>query len=316
MRATLATILSTLAGLVLVAASIRYIHPLWVTAIIDSLMTYATATAALVALIAYGLARRPANLVLAALGIGLAAHSVVMLQAFAISPTAAERMGEAKLRVLSFNMLYTNVENATVITNRILSSNADVAVILEGAPMFMQLSRLDKAYPYRMGCGAMTPTCDLIVFSRLPFRDAQVSHLSDLRPDRFMSATVAVDGLPVRVVAAHLSKPYFDDYHEKELLTLRTLIGKDRGPLVLAGDFNSATIAPDMQAMLSALELNTASPEPPTWPTALAEHGFGIAIDHLYSRLPLVPLSVKRLEDPFGSNHYGLFGNYAIRQTD
>lgn len=314
MRATLATILATFACLVLLAASLRYIHPHWATAIIDSLMTYATATAAVVALLAYALARRPVFLGIAAAGIGLAVHSVVLLEAHATVPMPIEHAIEPDLRILSFNMLYTNVENATRIADRILSSKADIAVVLEGGPMFMQLTRLSSLYPYRIGCGAMTPTCDLIVFSRTPLRDPQVSNLSDIRLDRFMSATITRAGMPIRVVAAHLSKPYFDTYHTAELTTLRSVIGNDRGPMILAGDFNSATIAPDMLDMLRGLDLNTASPEPPTWPVALAKHGLGIAIDHIYSRLPLVPLSVERLEDPFGSNHYGLFGTYIIRR--
>ena len=100
----------------------------------------------------------------------------------------------------------------------------------------------------------------------------------------------------------------------KELDRLSAFMRNTTEPLVLSGDFNSGTIAPDMQKMLRHLRLRTAPREPATWPVQLVDTGLGVAIDHIYSRPPLVPLSVRRLDRDYGSNHYGLIADFAFRK--
>ncbi|MET0359896.1 MAG: endonuclease/exonuclease/phosphatase family protein [Pararhizobium sp.] len=314
MRKTLALVLDTLAALGLVLCALRYLGTLWPLLLLNSMQAHAAFAIAVAMLASFAVTRSRTSLLLLILSLTLAGHAVLMKREFAIEATDADRAAGSRLRILSFNMLAENLEGATDVADMLMASDADVAVVLEAAPLFMQLQRLQAAYPYRLGCGERTPTCDLVMFSKHPMSDVSVGDLSDLRKDRVMSARIAAPGGSFRMVAAHLSKPFFDNYHMKELDRLAAFMRNTREPLVLSGDFNSGTIAPDMQRMLRHLRLRTVPREPATWPVSLAETGLGVAIDHIYSRPPLVPLSVTRLDRDYGSNHYGLVADFAVRK--
>ncbi|TCQ28098.1 endonuclease/exonuclease/phosphatase family protein [Rhizobium sp. PP-CC-3G-465] len=313
MRKTLATVLNTLAGLGLVLCALRYLGTVWPLLLLNSMQTHAAFAIAMVMLASFVVTRSRTSLLFLVMSLALAGHSVLMKREFAIDATAADLAAGSSLRIISFNMLSENLEGATDVADMLMASNADVAVVLEGAPLFMQLQRLEAAYPYRLGCGERTPTCDLLMFSKHPMVDVSIGDLSDLRKDRVMSARISAPAGSFRMVAAHLSKPFFDNYHMKELDRLSAFMRNTTEPLILSGDFNSGTIAPDMQNMLRHLRLRTVPREPATWPVQLADTGFGVAIDHIYSRPPLVPLSVKRLDRDYGSNHYGLVADFAFR---
>lgn len=315
MRKTIAIILNTLASVALILCALRYVVTLWPLLLLNSMQTHVTL------LVAFGLALcllvtgSRVSAVLLVIALALAGHSLVMKREFAIEPTEADRASGRALRLVSFNMLAENLTGAKDVADMLAASDADVAIILEGAPLFMQLQRIAATFPYRIGCGQGTPTCDLLLFSRLPLEDISIGDLSDLRMHRVMSARVRLAGGPVRVVAAHLSKPFFDEYHIKELKRLKAFLANTTEPVVLAGDFNSATIAPDMQDMVRQLSLRTVLNEPATWPVELAETGLGVPIDHIFSRPPLVPLSVRRLDRDYGSNHFGLVADFALRKS-
>ncbi|KQS72864.1 hypothetical protein ASG39_03810 [Rhizobium sp. Leaf371] len=313
MRKTLGIVLNTLAIIGLVLCALRYVETLWPLLLLNSMQTHVAVAIALAMLASFLLCRSRLSLLLLVAALGLAGHGVLMKREFAIEATAADGALGPSLRIVSFNMLGDNMEGATAIADMVMASEADVVVILEGEPLFMQMQRLVAVYPYRIGCGEHTPTCDLLMFSKHPLMDISVGDLSDLRKDRVMSARIAVPGGTFRMVAAHLSKPFFDNYHMKELAHLTAFMRNTTEPVILAGDFNSGTIAPDMQRMLRVLRLRTVPREPATWPVQLADTGLGVAIDHIYSRPPLVPLSVKRLDRDYGSNHDGLVAEFAFR---
>lgn len=314
MRKTLAIILNTLAALGLGLCALRYIGTVWPLLLLNSMQTHAAMAIAIAMLASFVITRSRTSALFLVASLALAGHSVLMKREFAIEATDADIAAGPSLRIISFNMLSENLEGATDVADMLLASKADVAVILEGAPMFMQLKRIEAAYPYRLGCGERTPTCDLLMFSKHPVTDVSIGDLSDLRKDRVISARIAAPAGAFRMVAAHLSKPFFDNYHMKELDRLAAFMRNTTEPLVLSGDFNSGTIAPDMQRMLRLLHLRTVPREPATWPVQLVESGLGVAIDHIYSRPPLVPLSVKRLDRDYGSNHYGLIADFAFRK--
>jgi endonuclease/exonuclease/phosphatase (EEP) superfamily protein YafD len=119
-----------------------------------------------------------------------------------------------------------------------------------------------------------------------------------------------MDGQHVNFASAHLSKPYFDEFHADELQILYHILQLTKGPLLLAGDFNAAVIAPDMQHFLSETGLRHVFPEPPTWPIEAGP--LGISIDHVFARAPLRLKSVRRIKDAMGSNHYGLISEFVV----
>ncbi|MCX8996588.1 endonuclease/exonuclease/phosphatase family protein [Rhizobiaceae bacterium BDR2-2] len=243
-------------------------------------------------------------------GIAMTAHLPVRSHALGDMATAQQAAGKPSLRVLSFNVLAENLENGPAIADEILGSNADVAIVLEARQLASQFARMASAYPYRLGCGLETTGCDLVVLSRHPFVEHTVGNLSDLRSERYMHAVIEKDGERINVAAAHLSKPYFDDYHTVELWRLWRRMARMEGPIVLAGDFNAASIAPDMMWFLRSAGLRKAPYEPATWPTPLGP--LGIAIDHIYARAPMRLTALDRIADNHGSNHFGLIADLVI----
>jgi endonuclease/exonuclease/phosphatase (EEP) superfamily protein YafD len=181
---------------------------------------------------------------------------------------------------------------------------------MEAVPLFPQLPRLTQIYPYRIGCDTIE-VCDTLVLSKRPFTHYEIHDLGNLWKRRLVSASIDFDGTSVDFLFAHLTKPYFDDFQIEELADLKTIMQAHTGPLVVTGDFNSAILAPSIQQLLRGTGLNTAFPEPTTWPVAAGP--FGISIDHIFARPPLLIRSTSRLEDSFGSNHYGLVSDF-VRQ--
>lgn len=315
MRKTLVIIINMLAAQAIFLCALHYVTEFFVLAFVNSLATHILIAVAIMLAVALVIQRQAVSLVLLVISLALAGHTILIKRAHAISPTAQEAQARPALRVMSFNMLSENLKNSARIARMISQSGVDIAIIPEGSPLIFHLPEIEKTYPYRFGCGAVTPTCDLLVFSRLPLKNVAAGNLSELRRDRMMQAVVDVEGVPVRVVAVHVSKPYFDDYHRNELYALKAILGNDPGPMIIAGDFNSGSIAPDMQRLLTQMNLRTApGGEPGTWPVQIAPYGLGIAIDHIYSRPPLVPQRVERLPEDYGSNHYGLIADFVLRK--
>lgn len=312
-KTSISAIVNAAAVVLLAAGSARYLGPSWPFAILSSLQIYLASVVALTLVLNIAVSRSRASLLLMLPALALAGHALIMMAEFAISPTADELARGPQFRVMSFNMLSTNIGSGHAVAQAIRASGVDVAVILEGGELRAELPNLDRVYPFRIGCGQQTLTCDSLIFSKYPLSNIEVADLSDLRRDRYLAATVASPAGRFRVVSAHLSKPYFDEFQMVELRKLQALVHKEKGPVIVAGDFNSATISPPVQQVIRYLKLRTAPVEPGTWPVPGANTGLGIPIDHLYSRLPLVPLKVERMSDAYGSNHFGLIADFAFR---
>lgn len=302
------SVLSTLAVGILAA---RYAVHLWILAFFESLQTHFSLVAIALALIALIFKRHWYAALILAAGIALCVHSVVMLREFAAPAIVETPSAQAKrYKLLSFNIENDNFENGARIADFILASQADVVEIFEAEPILSQMDRITQLYPYRIGCGAMTPDCDSLLLSKRPFRTQEIRSIGGLWNNRFILANIDMDGQPVNFVTTHLSKPYFDDFHENELDLLARRVNGMSDPLILAGDFNASVIAPDMREFLAATGLRHVFPESATWP--IEAGALGIAIDHVFARAPLRLISVKQIPDAMGSNHFGLMTEFDV----
>ncbi len=309
MRQTIYCVLCVLATLLLVTLAARYVFDLWLLAFFESLQTHFSFFGIALALLALLFRRHWYAVLLVVFGIGLAVHSVLMLREYAASPVTAT--GTAKsFKLLSFNIENSNFENGARIADFILGSNADVVEIFEAEPIKAELQRIGDTYPYRIGCGVMTTNCDSLLLSKRPFQAQEVRSLGSLWANRFILATIDMGGQPVAFASAHLSKPYFDEFHAGELSILGPILKDVQWPLVLAGDFNASVIAPDMRDFLKDAGLSHAFPEPATWPVMAG--AYGIAIDHVFARAPLQLISVRQIPDAMGSNHFGLMIEFNV----
>ncbi|MGG6898203.1 MULTISPECIES: endonuclease/exonuclease/phosphatase family protein [Rhizobium] len=311
MRHTVYCVLCVLATLALGILAARYVTDSWLLAFFESLQTHISLFAIILALTAFFFKRHWYAILLTAAGTVLLVHSVLMLQEHAASSfvASAEASG-GHFKLLSFNIEDSNFENGARIADLIVASKADVVEIFEAGPVFSAMDRITKIYPYRIGCGEMTTDCDSLLLSKRPFRTRLMRSLDSLWDNRFILATIDMDGQPVNFASIHLSKPYFDEFHQIELGLLASILNDAKEPLILAGDFNASVIAPDMRDFLAATALRHAFPEPATWPVAAGP--YGISIDHVFARAPLRLISVKQIRDAMGSNHFGLMAEFSV----
>lgn len=311
MRHTVYCVLCVLATLAIGILSARYVADSWLLAFFESLQTHISLFAIALSLVAFAVKRHWYALLLIAGGVVLLLHSVLMLQEYGTSSlVASAEAGGGRFRLLSFNIEDSNFENGARIADFIIGSKADVVEIFEAGPVFSQMDRITKTYPYRVGCGVMTTDCDSLLLSKRPFQSQLMRSLGSLWDNRFILVTIDMDGQPVNFASAHLSKPYFDAFHQIELGLLAPILNDVKGPLILAGDFNASVIAPDMRDFLAATSLRHAFPEPATWP--IAAGAYGISIDHVFARAPLRLISVKQIPDAMGSNHFGLMTEFSV----
>ena len=311
MRDGIYWIICTCTALVIGTLSLRYVTGFWLLALIFSLHLHVALAAMSGAALALLVRRGRTAMILMLASTGLLAHGIWMKYEVVPTRTVASEQ-DIPFRILSFNLLASNLENGDRIAEMLVASGADAAVLMEATPIRRHLAEISSTYPYRIGCGDVSPHCDLVVLSRHPIRTARYESLSDLRADRFVLAELDVGGQSLHLAGVHLTKPYYDDYHWLELRDLNRHIEGLGDRLVLAGDFNADSLALDMRYFLRRNGMTAAGWEPATWPVRAGR--FGIAIDHIYRRKGLIPLGVWRLPDNLGSNHFGLVADFAIPQ--
>ncbi|EJT04351.1 endonuclease/exonuclease/phosphatase family protein [Rhizobium sp. CCGE 510] len=308
MRDTIFCVFSVLTTLVLAIVSLRYVSNFYLLSLFYSFQIHLAVAAAAGSIAALLVKRHWYALLTLAVSAVLAVHGVVMTREF-VEPAIAESR-PALFKLMSFNIENDNFANGAAIADMAIASGADVVSILEAEPLLSALPRLLKAYPYYVGCGVGMQECDTLVLSKRPLIEPRIRNLGLLWRNRLTISTIDFDGTKVNFLAAHLTKPYYDEFHGLEIEDLAEIIPSLPGPLVLAGDFNTSILAPDVQYLMRSQGLGTVSLEPATWP--IAAGAFGIPIDHVFSRAPLRLKSVRRIEDSFGSNHFGLMAEFAI----
>ncbi|WP_028748894.1 endonuclease/exonuclease/phosphatase family protein [Rhizobium mesoamericanum] len=308
MKDTLYCIGSVLLSLLLALVALRYITHVWLLAFVYSFQIHFALAAIVGCLMLLLLKRHWYAYTLLTIAVVLLGHGMIMLREFAAAPSDAET--PPLFRLMTFNIEHENFANADRIADFIIASNADIVNILEAAPLRPQIARLAAAFPYFIGCGAETDECDTLVLSKRPFTDKKVKSLGELWRNRLTRSAIDFDGVTINFLAAHLAKPYFDDFQTDELVDLKSAASAIDGPLVLAGDFNSAIVDPRIQRFMRGTGFQSVFPEPASWP--IKAHSFGISIDHVLARPPLRLKSVKRIQDNFGSNHFGLMAEFTI----
>lgn len=310
MKTRLTCIFSVLLTLFLFAGSLRYVRDHWLFSFTYSFQLHIGIVGALAAIVLFVALRSRYLLFLFVWAIAITAHAAVLRYEF-VAPVG-EKVAGQPFKLISFNVLGENYRNGKSIAEFLSNSDADVIYVMEGRPLAPYLARIAKTYPYRMGCRVDTETCDLLVFSKYPLEGAKFVTLSDLRRDRMAVAKVTVHDTTINLVALHVTKPYYDDYHEEELYSASRIIRALKGPLIVGGDFNSSSIAPDMRHFQQVNNLRISNFEPATWPIEAGK--FGIPIDHIYARAPATMTSLNRLPDAMGSNHFGLEAEFIIQK--
>jgi endonuclease/exonuclease/phosphatase (EEP) superfamily protein YafD len=175
--------------------------------------------------------------VLAAAGLGV---SVVPLLPYAVGEpvtSAAAATPERTFRLVSFNVWFRNPDMARL-AEYLEKSQADVVVLLElTEPQANRLLPLLPTYPhYHMDTSRMGAA----VFTKWPLLSAESVPLSE---GGAVAERIMIDwrGTPVSVLGVHLNWPLGarnSKYRNQELAAVVALGKAQRGPLLVAGDFN------------------------------------------------------------------------------
>lgn len=215
---------------------------------------------------------------------------------------------QAEMTFLNYNVLSGNRTPSQVV-DFIVATAPDVALIMETPGVVEHIPQIEAALPYRLGCERVA-TCDISLFSRHPIENGKVLEIPPFRRSRLVVAPMTIEGVDLTVVGIHLSKPYFDEASLQELGYLRYALAQIEGPVVLAGDFNSALWAAPIAWLGRAQNLVPGPTYPATWPVELGP--LGVPIDNIFTRGDARILDVSAGADSYGSNHRYLLARIGL----
>lgn len=208
---------------------------------------------------------------------------------------------------------YVRNQDTTRIAASIKRADADIVVLVELARTpGQQIDTVLADYPYRylspVGHGSGGPSRSVIA-SRWPVVGAPD------RPDELDAITAVVQTPlgPLNVVGAHLTRPWPYQFQWSQIIQTMNLtdVVKDlRGPVIVAGDFNSVSSARIGKQVQSDIGLIAAPGWPGTWPSALPP-AFGFTIDQVY-RSPDLALLDRRLATRNGSDHRAVITRFTL----
>lgn len=212
--------------------------------------------------------------------------------------------------VLWFNLYAKNPTPPNRLADEILSSDADVVVLGEAAPILPALDQLLDTYPHQLGCevGAI---CSTLVLSRLAFVPQSAEMITTARPGRMAAFGITLpDGGSLNMLAVHLPKPWFYGFYDIDLWHLIDRSRSTTGPLVVLGDFNAAPWSRSMARLLRETGLDVSRGTPATWPAVVGP--LGVPIDHVLYRNGVSLVLLTPWSAAPGSNHQGLLAAIAI----
>ncbi len=309
----LAWIAIALMGLLAVTQAIGY-GTSRIVAIPQSLTPHALAPALPIALAALAAGNFALAVTAAAIATAMVALTTPMLRQRATTPIVATA---PRLRIAHSNLLYTNERESPAGLRTLLDTDADILVLNEFTLVHEeQLSAVVAGhdYPHRIGRAEYGPH-GIGVWSRHPLTDTVVLP-SDTRLG--LLTTVDVDGLPVRLLAAHPPPPIERDGLRDwldGLAHIEEVAGPPSGRTIIIGDFNASRWHPPFRRLLnigwrSAHEM-VGQRFGGTWPTDRWYLPAFVRLDHVLLG-DLVAAETVRDLDIAGSDHRGVVVSLAL----
>lgn len=216
-------------------------------------------------------------------------------------PARAKPADAARLTIYSANLWAPN-EDVEAMARSIREADADVLVLVEfGAAPAGAMERLLGGYPHRVASApdhGARGVSQAVIASRLPLEPIArgVQPMAAARVDSPLG--------PVTVAAAHLTRPwpFFVQWEQiRQVGDLGEWAGRQEGPLVVAGDFNSVSSARIGRQTQADLGVTAAPGWPGTWPS-FAPAPFRMTIDQVYVSRDLT-VTRRRLGRANGSDH-------------
>ncbi|MFQ5430782.1 MAG: endonuclease/exonuclease/phosphatase family protein [Phycisphaerae bacterium] len=258
----------------------------WMAFLIRALIAYAGWLLLLVAGVAA--LRRARRLLAATVPVLLFALGPTLWQ---YRPKTPPTLRGAPLTVMSVNLLVMN-ENTGPIIEEIRAARPDVLLLQEYTHHWHEAIReaVGENYPF-MSFVAREDSFGAAIYSRLPFREEPRWDLALGETDvPEMRAVLAAGDRSIAVYNIHLlpaKNIRYTTATRRQFADLANLLGEERLPLILAGDFNFTERCPQA-AVLRAGGLNEAHElggrgPGATWPViSFFRYLPGIRIDHIY----------------------------------
>jgi endonuclease/exonuclease/phosphatase (EEP) superfamily protein YafD len=271
--------------------------------------------ASLVLIAGAALLRRPRLAIVGVLCFGL--HAATTFGPLLVPRAEAAPGAGTPFRLITLNLFFLNRDPERTL-DYLARERPDVAVFQEAIrhwPANLAPLAHDMPYVARPGWDmGMRP--GLALFSRYPILDVAYE-----RPvpyyEPIIVARIAVKDTVVTVIAVHPSHPTSPGYAETRRLYMNALAeiaARTKGPVVVAGDFNSTPWSAPFRALRAEGGLTDALARRPwltTWPSWFP--GPGLQLDHV---LVNRGVAVERLErGPYvGSDHYPLTADLLVRR--
>lgn len=293
----------------------RFVPETWPGAVVprfaETIAPWLLIWALLVALLArlFGARRGGGVLALCCL---LAAGGMVLDHLRLSRPVVA---GPGQIRVLFFNVLYSNAANAEAITGMVLEVNPDIAIFAESKGIAPARDLLRAHFLHVPDCG--DAFCPLQVYSHLPLHGVRYRSLNALSHTNYVSSRVELAGQEVTVSAVHLLKPWVSGYARRERDYLGAALEKDRGaggqnPTLLIGDFNAPPWTSTLSTILRRTGLRDLRWTPGTWPPEMGD--LGLPLDHALTGGGLRVVSLMPVGEGLGSNHRGILVELVLEE--
>ena len=213
------------------------------------------------------------------------------------------------IKVMTYSTFHANPDPAAVA--RVITAEApDVAVLQEtnGTPALI-MDGLLPGYARIRSC--LQPHCSLTILSRWPMRRIEPGWQPKLqRPDVLVGEIDGPAG-PFRIIDLHMPRPY--DVTAQRLLAITGALARDHAgtPLIVAGDFNTATGSFGLARFARISGLRRVDGFIPTYPADQVFPAFA-GIDHVFTSLHWARGGCHRTAAG-QSDHYGIACRIGLR---
>ncbi|MDX5349048.1 MAG: endonuclease/exonuclease/phosphatase family protein [Hymenobacteraceae bacterium] len=216
-----------------------------------------------------------------------------------------------------FSLLVSNVwmknKDSDAFLNVVSEADPDILIAMETNAWWQeQLQSLSQAYPYHK-LYPLDNTYGMLLYSKFPLRDVQVKFLSKDKVPSIHTKVILPDGAAFQLHAIHPVPPkpskYPDNVGEEEvaLLKVGNMVGKDKLPVIVAGDFND--VAWSNTSRLFGRESSLHDVRVGRWlynSFDATSFVFRWPLDHVYVSDEFELIDIKRL-NKVGSDHFPVY---------
>ena len=204
------------------------------------------------------------------------------LQPRALWPVETAAAAPGPLRVYALNSWDENTDLPRL--ERALDIiGADVIVLVEAdASKLPMIARLKSRFPHQVSCAARYE-CATAILSRLPIVASSAARpRNEVPPIAWARIDVSARGLGVvTIVGTHVHRPTRSArLHTAQMQALTAIVAGIKGPLIVAGDFNTGAWSASYNAFLHTTGLTPFATLVPTWP-AYPVVAPQVALDHI-----------------------------------